>query len=274
MAEPMRTSRALVISAIAIAILGVVANGCYRPNVVSGGLVCAPGMDGGICPEGFHCSKVDNHCYAADAGPEVVVCTDASPTLFSVCDDPPPSGSECNPACQKGCSCGRCTVSGSKAVCSNNPGSKAVGELCDLSNDNCAVGLGCVKDGCGTNLGRCRQFCRSSAECTGGCNILVCAISVCEPPAQTCNPVGTGSGCPDPALACFLEGTATICDCPGTRVEGDGCTFSPECGPGLTCIGYMGLPACHVVCSGPQDCTGGQVCDKTIGGTFGFCRAP
>jgi hypothetical protein len=267
MTELMRTFRALVVFSIA----GFLAIGCYRPNVLSGGLVCAVGEDGGVCPDGFHCSKIDNHCYSGDGGPEVTVCTDASPTLFSVCNDPPPSGSECNPACQTGCTCGRCTVSGSKAVCTT-PGSKAVGELCDLTNDNCAVGLGCVKDGCGTNLGRCRQFCRSSAECTGGCNLLVGAISVCEPPSQSCNPVGAGSGCPDPALTCYLEGTTTICDCGGSLAEGMGCTFSSECAPGMTCIGFMGSPSCHVVCSGQQDCSSGQVCDKTIGGTFGFCR--
>lgn len=248
--------------------------GCYRPNIASGGLSCG---DAGPCPEGFRC--VAGRCYSGDGGPEVATCTDAAPMLSSVCSDPPAAGSACNPVCQTGCSCGRCTVSGSAATCTT-VGTKAEGDVCNLSADDCKTGYGCVRDGCGANLGRCRKFCRTSADCAGsGCNTLpgANAISTCEPPQQTCNPVqgAATSGCPDPALACYLEVPSTTCDCPGSKAAGSPCISSPDCAPGLTCIGYSRQASiCRTVCASPADCTAPEVCDKSLGGNVGFCATP
>ena len=48
--------------------------GCYKPNIVDGGLRCA---DGGVCPEGFHCAG-DGLCreggaYRSDIDAEEVI---------------------------------------------------------------------------------------------------------------------------------------------------------------------------------------------------------
>ena len=257
-------------SRLALAVVAVCGTfSCYRPTIMEGGFRCG---DGGACPDGYHCNVNDKLCYASrDAGQPA--CADPSPMITPICEDPPSVG-KCNPACQKGCSCGRCAVSGATTVCTT-VGPKKLGETCDLATDDCGAGLGCVKDGCGTDLGRCRKFCRNAADCTGGgCNALPSGLSaVCEPPAQTCDPEAN-SGCPDPALACYLEGSVMVCDCPGSKSEGTGCVFTPECAPGLTCIGYLGPPACHKVCSSNAGCTGGQICNMLSASTHGFCSMP
>src|SRR5690242_9352551 len=40
--------------------------GCFHPDFRNGGLTCS---DNGMCPSGFMCSKVDNHCYRPGASP-------------------------------------------------------------------------------------------------------------------------------------------------------------------------------------------------------------
>ena len=47
--------RALAAWAILVAVMSPGA-GCFKPTIQDGGLLCAGGADGGVCPEGFHCS--------------------------------------------------------------------------------------------------------------------------------------------------------------------------------------------------------------------------
>jgi hypothetical protein len=253
--------------------LGVAASAaCFRPNIKEGGLVCADGGVGGVCPEGFECSQVDNHCYTPDAGPP---CPANMLHVTPVCTDPPASGSACNPACQNGCACGRCTVMGTTAQCVA-AGTKTDGQVCNVASDDCGAGLSCVKDNCGTNLGRCRKFCRTDQDCSAGvlCTTPKGPAKVCDDVSfQACDPVAL-TGCPDPALFCYIRGTQPACECPGTVPDGMGCASDTSCQPGSRCVGSMTQPAvCVKVCrSRPavDTCPAPTTCQAIT--EFGFCQ--
>jgi hypothetical protein len=248
--------------------LGVAASAaCFRPNIKDGGLVCG---DGGVCPDDFECSLVDNHCYTRDAGPS---CPANKPHVTPLCTDPPASGSACNPACQTGCACGRCVVVGTSAECVA-VGAKNEGDVCNLASDDCGAGLSCTKESCGTNLARCRKFCRVDQDCpTVLCTTRVGPAIVCDDvPAQTCDPV-TGMGCPT-GLSCYVRGTQTTCECPGTIAAGAQCPGGPSCTPGNECItvGMGGTSRCIQVCTIPtaSACPANTSC-VLIGNTYGYC---
>jgi hypothetical protein len=255
----------------ALLALGVAASAaCYRPNITDGGLACA---DGGVCPDGFECSLVDNHCYKSDAGPS---CPANKPHVTPLCADPPANGSACNPACQIGCACGRCTVVGTSAECAT-VGAKNEGEVCNVASDDCGIGLSCVKETCGTALGRCRKFCRMDQDCPTGvyCTMPSGPATVCgDVPAQSCDPV-TGAGCPS-GLFCYVRGSnQTTCECPGTVAAGSQCGGDTDCSPGNRCVtvGMGGKPLCFPVCSisGANTCPAGTGC-MPIGSTYGVCQ--
>jgi hypothetical protein len=245
---------------------------CYSPNVASGGFFCS---DAGACPEGFRCMP-DRKCYKPDSGPEVRMCMDAAP-ITSACDEGPASGQACNPTCQKGCLCNdRCTVVGNNSTCKAG-GSKALGTACNVNDDDCAPGLGCVRE-CGSGFGRCFQFCRSAADCAiGNCDVPVGSQHMaCEVRAQTCDPVGAAAAtsCPHPALGCYVSGGTTICDCPGSGQPDGPCTIFNSCAPGYQCLQRAGDPGprCRQVCHNSNDCAAPTPrCEPA--GAFGFCAA-
>ena len=256
-----------------LALLVVAAAACYKPNILNGGLGCS---DAGSCPEGFACSPIDNHCYKPDAGPS---CPANMPHVAQLCSDPPQSGSTCNPTCQTGCPCGRCTVVGNATVCAEL-GTKMEGNLCNTTTDDCGPGLGCFKEACGTNLGRCRKFCRTKPDCSGNefCSDIFGPAYVCQAPAvPTCNPLD-GSGCPDPVLTCYVNGPDTICSCTGTGQEGADCTSTGRCAPGFTCLTTMAGTNCFKVCdsNSPQCTATNPACHPQFGASlqFGFCGQP
>jgi len=162
-----------------LALVVAAAAACYKPNIMNGGLGCS---DAGTCPEGFVCSPIDNHCYKPDAGPS---CPANMAHVTPLCSDPPASGSVCNPACQTGCACGRCTVVGTVTACTV-VGPKTEGSLCNPAADDCASGLGCVRELCGTNVARCRKFCRLKPDCSGNefCSDIFGPAYVCQAPAD------------------------------------------------------------------------------------------
>src|SRR6185436_17082737 len=101
--------------------------------------------DAGACPEGLYCAG-DRRCYKPDSGPEVRMCMDAAP-ISSPCNDQPATGQSCHPTCQTGCQCSdRCTVVGNASVCKAPGGSKPLGTSCNVNDDDCARGLGCVRE--------------------------------------------------------------------------------------------------------------------------------
>jgi hypothetical protein len=255
-----------------IALLVVLAAAaCYRPNIQNGGFFCA---DGGVCPEGFRCNTMDNRCYQGDAGPEVQMCTDAAPATFSVCSDPPVGG-ECSPACQNGCTCGRCAVVAGASACIN-VGPKMVGEACNTAADDCGTGLGCLKE-CGSNLGRCFQFCGPNTACSGNllCNVPIPATTfmACDVAPSSCNPVGSAAAtsCPHSAVACYVSGADTKCDCPGTAMADKDCAVFNDCIPGYQCVSQSGKTTCRQVCQTAADCTPPNTRCVPSGGNYGFC---
>ena len=249
--------------------------GCYKPNIVDGGLRCA---DGGVCPEGFHCAG-DGLCREGGA----MMCAAPAIHVDSICDPEP--GNDCDPICQSRCQCGRCNLTGARLACTA-PGGKARGDVCNLTSDDCAPGNVCLAD-CNNAIGRCYRFCGTATTmnadvCAGqACAITVndtngaeTTLTVCEPPLKACNPAGDGSDCGNAALGCYIGSTgATLCDCRGTVPPGQGCAVFNSCTPGFRCVSVSSsaAPTCLKTCMiGSNDC-GTRPCMSAGGGTFGFC---
>ena len=276
-----RTARALARGGLWICLAAAV--GCFDPKIESGNLHCAP--TDSACPDGFICSAgvcVTRGDAAADdlrsdvadgAASDVVDATSGDrPSDAVTCSDPvtalcsPAAGvtSACDPVCQTGCPCGqRCTVSGAGAVCTGQStgSAKTLGQTCLPSTDDCAPGLACLRESCGSNLGRCYRFCRDASVCSSGVacmtevnssNDMALGQLACDLAEQTCNPIA-GTGCPDAALSCFVTTAGhTVCDCPGRgRREGDSCTGYDDCALGLACLQSV----CVRLCRSTSDCS-------------------
>jgi hypothetical protein len=160
-----------------------------------------------------------------------------------------------------------------------------IGDSCTLGADDCGAGAICLKEGCGTTVARCYQFCSGTATnntCPNGlrCDINVndqngamTSLTVCELPTQTCNPVGQTSGCAT-GLACYVDSTGnTTCDCPGAGGSGARCTFSTDCAPGYTCVGIGSANQCRKACHvNSNDCGSPGLCSGITGtSTYGYC---
>jgi hypothetical protein len=295
-------------AAVLLAWLG--AAGCYRPNILDGGLLCNPADK--ACPDGFSCDlgtmtcvRMPGHVDAAvEVQPDATDAKDGAVDTQIACYTPKSGcvtqgGSVCDPVCGTGCAC--------HEKCSINPLNDAVGckmpngnlrrkalEGCDPSGagtaqqiDNCDNGLFCVTDmaldGCAN---RCRQFCRVDADCTNAtCSrALGSSLKFCDVPLVTCDPVGPGArnACPGAtAQGCYVSAARpnlTLCDCPlGAQVEGASCAETRECVAGLVCADSngTGVLSCRRVCN--LDSTGiacptGTSCHAYLGSTkFGYC---
>jgi hypothetical protein len=275
---------------------GMVA-GCYRPNILQGGLRCT---DAGACPDGFHCAS-SGLCYEGDAGPTGPVCGSTPPTPS--CTTAPATGQPCNPNCDFGCSCGFCGVTDGKTTCLTVPaGSAAVGDVCDPRGQApCQKGLYC-KPECGSvdpDLGRCYKFCAAASDCQvctgdGACQATTCTVTetstsstgqsfsfmLCSQPTQQCSPLGATSGCPtaDSAFACYSQSDETFCDCKGTippNPTNMPCKFVGDCIPGYSCVPFGGGVAnsCLPTCRTNTDCTAPATCNFLAGDhIFGYCN--
>jgi hypothetical protein len=287
-----RTLRILAQAGVWICAAAVV--GCFDPKIQSGNLHCAPSdsacPDGFICSAGFCVTKADAatsdlHADAADgSNSDVADAASADkPSDAATCPNPIAAlcstaaggAGACDPVCQTGCPCGqRCTVSGAGAVCAaqTTSSAKAIGQICVPSTDDCAPGLACLREACGSNLGRCYRFCRDASMCSGG---VACATQVnssndmalgqlaCDLAEQTCDPIA-GTGCPDAALSCFVTTAGhTICDCPGrSHREGESCGGYDDCAQGLACLQSV----CVRLCRSTSDCS-----SCTVLGSIHYC---
>jgi hypothetical protein len=250
------------LSAGCVAVGLVLLAGCYKPNISDGGFKCAAGEK--PCPDGFACSDLDRRCYlmpptGIDAG------TCMTP-IAALCAIEPMTGDACEPACQVGCDCARCNVDpDGMAICGGLGGTKALGAVCTPgAGDDCAPGFLCMKEKCGTNLGRCYRHCATDAQCSGRfCQLRILDRSgnltkfqVCEIAPSDCDALA-GTGCPNAALKCYLSGTQTLCDCPSGSTPApvmlnEPCVFNNDCATGLVCISNVGGlpgPHCHPVCA-------------------------
>jgi hypothetical protein len=275
-----------------VAALGALSGGCYDPKITSGGLTCAP-PPAKACPEGFTCSGtvcVTEGTAPATGGsggggtggagtggaggacpnPITPLCSTATVLAAGACD----------PVCQTGCGCGqRCNLTPSGFSCAASSGSKELGAICQPGSDECALGLVCLAESCGTSLGRCYRYCRDPAPICGG---TVCGTpiklpngddstqKVCNPGDVPCNAF-TRTGCPDPALNCYMTGPGrTVCDCSSgkDRALGESCGGYNDCALGLVClaVGGASMPTCHKVCQTTTDCAG-----CTNWGSAGYC---
>jgi hypothetical protein len=109
-------------------------------------------------------------------------------------------------------------------------------------------------------------------ECTNApCNRDVgsSGFKVCDVPYDDCVPLRSpdNTGCLGAAIGCYLatsDPSKTICDCEFTTnfAEGDVCTRSRECHPGLVCVDPNG--------QGTKQCT--RVCRLTGNDCIGTCR--
>jgi hypothetical protein len=305
----------LAASLAAAAMLG--GAGCYNPSIATGSFKCNTGYKAGSgdCPDGFHCS--DGFCIkgtptlvepqpdvAPEAQPDVAAETkpDVTPDLLSEpapCNLPvtgcaPASSGKCDPVCQTGCTgCHeKCASNTAGTLTCNVPldtRARGLGENCDIASkdqaaqtDNCAPGLVCLDDACGS---RCYHYCKSDADCpmstcthdAGG------GIKTCDVQAVTCNPIKNmmPTDCPLAAQGCYLSSTVTdrtVCDCPfqagGTNSS---CSISRDCFPGLVCVDVTGTgnSLCRPVCSvapGASDCPGGTCMSLRNSTKYGFCN--
>lgn len=276
--------RSTILVAVLLALgLGVAA--CYDPKITPGSLMCASGTK--ACPDGFVCSgTVCVNAGAATAtggtgtgsggrggggtggmgtGGAGGQC--ANP-IAPLCQTTVTGG--CDPVCQTGCGCGlRCNVTMTGVACAPPAGAKLVGAICQPGADDCAPGLACLQESCGTNLGRCYRYCRDGSGCgTNG----VCAMPVLRPDGtesgqracalgpSTCDAIAR-TGCPDPALNCYVTApNQTICDCPGgrNRAQGETCDGYNDCALGLWCLAVSGgaQSRCYKLCRSTADCAG------------------
>jgi hypothetical protein len=249
---------------------------CYKPNILDGGLRCAPDAGTRTCPEGFKCDPASQTCRKnvdggrdGDApGADVNDAMDATegdvrdgPICFESKVGCAPQGGRCDPFCQTGCGGCRekCSLNTAGALTCNEPllsqfprtllqACTIASEGDDTQTDNCAQGFVCLADpACPA---RCFQFCRNDNECTNSsCTREVgradggVVRTVCDVPfVDSCVPLpgSQNSGCPSLNMACYISSaspTHTICDCPFNAVgPGYPCTRTRECIPGLACV--------------------------------------
>jgi len=277
--------RALAAWAILVAVMSPGA-GCFTPTIQDGGLKCAGGTDGGVCPEGFYCSA-NGTCRK---GPKVEcsMMTPPVPAVEPICAPDP--GNDCDPICQSRCDCGRCTYNGTGLVCLP-AGRQPSGAICTPgAQDDCAPGNLCRKD-CNDMIGRCYRFCGKDGilrdDLCGpdqDCQIFLndalgnpTQLAVCGPPVQPCNPVGNSNDCGALALGCYIQDSTgdTVCDCKGIVDAGGECGPFNSCIPGFRCLGLSAsaVPICVKTCRiGGTDCAP-NACAAIggSGGPFGFC---
>ncbi len=220
-----------------------------------------------------------------------------------VCITPPSSCTATAPAgmcdlfCQTGCPrCDeKCSVDtkGDRTCNAMTTGAlvRQIGDSCTPvsqgttdQTDNCAPGLVCLSGTCGSN---CYKFCRENTDCPSSeCSrtLTGTTIKYCDVPAVTCNPVSAlgATGCPAAGLGCYLSATVadeTRCDCSFNSLhEGDDCSVSRDCLPGLMCADISGTnhPVCTRACKlgvTPNGCANSGNCNPIAGSkTFGFCN--
>lgn len=271
------------------ALAGGVATGCYNPKVTPGRLHCAT-PPSKLCPDGLTC--VAGLCETASSfggrgggsggagGGGAGGSTCAMP-VTSLCETPAGT-TGCDPVCQTGCGCGlRCrNLTTTGTACVAPLGRKVIGDICNPESDECSPGQVCLKESCGTNLGRCFRYCREHVTCGPGgvCGTPIqlpgggaSAFKVCNVADQvpTCDAFAR-TGCLDPAFVCYVAGQNAKCDCPSglNRAEGQNCMLYNDCAPGLTCLKLGGVSQCHRLCRTNTDC-GGAAC--TFTGSSGFC---
>jgi hypothetical protein len=255
--------------------------GCYNPKIDEGAFFCD---NDGSCPAGFKC--MFGQCYKngkpSTDGPVQPTDGSAPPTDGGnmACQGPitcsgPNAANACDPVCQARCTCNqKCTFSADQGafVCKDVGGvPREANDPCDQFNDACRAGTVCVEElelGCGAH---CYRFCRQDSDCGlfARCTNFIenprthATYPICSPRIELCNPTGKTPQCvggnrpggprPFPTFSCYtLSGThadEAVCDCAGTKIEGDKCTLEHSCRPGLECVNVAGESLCRQLCT-------------------------
>jgi hypothetical protein len=215
-------------------------------------------------------------------------------TSFPGCNPVPPTSCGANMTCSINCmsGMGECIASGSVPP----------GQACQNNND-CMPGSQCFDyNSLGCNVHLCLQFCASKDQCAQPGDGGVGPGSLCAGPVQ-CGGVDTGYhtctfscdpraaaisagqvGCPT-GLACLVVGGMDQVDCScaeasRTKTEGQSCSKSSECAPGLIC--NTTTQTCRTICrcnasgttctTNAGDCPGSETCRALSNDTiYGIC---
>jgi hypothetical protein len=180
-------------------------------------------------------------------------------------------GTACDPADGR-CKCGATAVCGLGQSCDVVKGQCIGGDLC--ANATCQGALSCDPES-----GKCLCGGLGGMDCPGGqtCAKLGATTTRC---VVQCDPLH--QDCPNKgADGCYFEPAASLpyCETAGTNVEGDGCSLSADCMPGLHCNGLVagGIGTCAPFCNtqaSPTTCKPGTTCTTLDGaGTnVGVCK--
>ena len=227
--------------------------GCYRPNVRDGGFLCA---DGGACPEGFHCATRPPLLRAATAARRSGCARTRCRTSCPLCYDGPARRrlqSRLSERVRLRAMHGRRRgVPLRRRSAARTPATSATSSI-----DDCDAGFGCVKE-CVWDESRsvpsvlrveCRLLLRAAAtRCDA--DLHGSATPRHRPAIRSRRPAVR-----DPALGCYVQGSQTICDCPGTKQAGETCSFNRL---------RARLPVHHHLhvqrSARPSDCPAAQVC--------------
>ena len=180
------------------------------------------------------------------------------------------------------------SVDAPRSDLSPNSRPRGLGEECYIAfpgsaeqTDDCAPGLICLNDGCGS---RCYQFCKTDADCF----ISTCTgdagggVKVCDVQSVACNPVTNDPmECPGGVEGCYLSATTTdrtLCDCPfQAGPTNSSCSISQDCFPGLVCVDITGIghSICRPVCdltAGASGCPAATCVPLNGSKKYGFCN--
>lgn len=153
------------------------------------------------------------------------------------------------------------------------------------ADTECKQGYSCTDDGT-ANPAWCARFCQLDTHCTGTGSRCVNELTNGSMPlgvyvcSNACDPYGQ-SGCPT-GMGCLpfeaSGGDFTDCQYMGTKLAGQSCTYSTDCGDGLICVSTNNVKTCKPICvvgnngtCGVGQCIG-FVNTLTIGGvTYGAC---
>jgi hypothetical protein len=185
---------------------------CFPIGYCSGGK-CATHKTGGA------------PCDAYDSCLVPYVCLTGTCTLLNLTCTPAPAGQQCTllHVCDAQSYCDL----GANFTCKPR---LAVGQMCNIAEDQCQPGLFCSQGKCAPRLGA-GSMCTMDSQCLDGnyC-VIASAQGMCAaaPAGQPCNSFDTP--CPD---GWFCPSDKCVA---GTQQKGQSCTFNMGCVAGLACI--------------------------------------
>jgi hypothetical protein len=187
-------------------------------------------------------------------------------------DTPPPCDPALATSCTGGAGCFVSCTSGVASVSCQPAGIVEVGKACTRSTD-CVPGADCLTTTCADASKRlfCVRHCRTNDDCGGGtarCLARVCGNTAVPYGSCTisCDPRGAATtGCPDGTVCTLYPGELSDCSCRGAAqkgADGEVCTSSLDCQPGLSCVVEAGRKICRPLCrlDAPTTCGMGRTC--------------